>query len=202
MTIFNESLHLGETNDGQKTWSTLFLRVNIKKNLNQMFTIHKSDCIKRVKIHPNGNYVGTVSTDGSLRLWDVLDGICTRVYNFGSIIPTILSFSLNGIYVVVGAFDGSIYLWNLSSPVIAAILKSHSSLICGLSFDRNSNILTSCSSDDCIHTWSINEITKMKFNEYNSTSTHLIHKASTKGVNMNSLTYTHRNIVMITGFND
>ncbi|OAF69975.1 hypothetical protein A3Q56_02278 [Intoshia linei] len=26
MTIFNESLHLGETNDGQKTWSTLFLR--------------------------------------------------------------------------------------------------------------------------------------------------------------------------------
>lgn len=32
------------------------------------------------KFHPNGNYIGTGSCDKSVRLWDILNGQCVRIF--------------------------------------------------------------------------------------------------------------------------
>ena len=52
-----------------------------------------------VKFHPNGNYLGTGSSDRTVRLWDVVTGECVRVFSGHKGAITALAFSPDGKYL-------------------------------------------------------------------------------------------------------
>lgn len=45
----------------------------------RMFSGHLAD-ITCTRFHPNSNYVATGSSDRAIRLWDVLNGNCVRIF--------------------------------------------------------------------------------------------------------------------------
>ena len=49
-----------------------------------------------VKFHPNGNYVATGSCDKSVRLWDVINGNCVRIFTGHKAATHALAFSPDG----------------------------------------------------------------------------------------------------------
>ena len=49
-----------------------------------------------VKFHPNGNYVATGSCDKSIRLWDILNGHCVRIFTGHKAATYSLAFSSDG----------------------------------------------------------------------------------------------------------
>lgn len=41
----------------------------------------KINCFQCVKFHPNSNYIATGSNDRFIRLWDILNGNCVRLFS-------------------------------------------------------------------------------------------------------------------------
>lgn len=62
-----------------------------------------------VKFHPNGNYLGTGSSDRTVRLWDVVTGECVRVFSGHKGAITALAFSPDGKYLAAAGV--SVCMW-------------------------------------------------------------------------------------------
>lgn len=80
-----------------------------------------------VKFHPNGNYVATGSCDKSVRLWDVVNGNCVRIFTGHKASTHALAFSPDGKllasagrhthYVCSVAFSVATYVYLLIASV-------------------------------------------------------------------------------------
>mmetsp|Transcript_10096 Transcript_10096/g.20842 ORF Transcript_10096/g.20842 Transcript_10096/m.20842 type:complete len:862 (-) Transcript_10096:44-2629(-) len=57
--------------------------------------------------------LATASFDGSVRLWDVADGACYRVFNRHQDSVYSVSFSPSGLYLASGSLAGQMYIWDI-----------------------------------------------------------------------------------------
>ena len=82
-----------------------------------------------VRFSPNGKFVLAWTLDGSIRLWDYVEGLCKKTYQGHEN----KKYSIGGAFgvygkeafVVSGSEDGSIVLWDVKSKNILQRLDGH-----------------------------------------------------------------------------
>lgn len=58
--------------------------------------------------------LATASFDGSVRLWNVVDGSCIRVFDRHRDSVYSVAFSPSGNYLVSGSLAGQLYIWDVA----------------------------------------------------------------------------------------
>ena len=114
------------------------------------------DCLA---FHPNCNYVGTGSSDRSLRLWDCVTGHCVRLMTGHKSTVLCLSFSPDGRFVASGSSDRRVLVWDIAYGHLLAELSHHNNIISGLAFSREGTVLTSSAIDSTIAVWDFAKLT-------------------------------------------
>lgn len=92
--------------------------------------VHEDNApVVSVRFSPNGKYVLAWTLDGSIRLWDYVEGLCKKTYQGHEN----KKYSIGGAFgvygqeafVVSGSEDGNIVLWDVKSKNILQRLEGH-----------------------------------------------------------------------------
>ncbi|AQK43017.1 Transcription initiation factor TFIID subunit 5 [Zea mays] len=120
---------------------------------------HLSD-VDCVQWHVNCNYIGTGSSDKTVRLWDVQTGECIRMFIGHRSMVLSLAMSPDGRYMASGDEDGTIMIWDLSTGCCVSPLLGHSSCVWTLAFSCEGALLASGSADCTVKLWDVAFSTK------------------------------------------
>ncbi len=123
------------------------------------FEGHKGP-IKSLDVSPNGKYLATGSTDGTIRIWDLLN--TNLVYELKGHNKDVnsITFSPDGKTLVSGGADGVINLWNIENGSRIISQPGHKGWIRDIAFSPNGSKLYSCGDDKLINEWQVPSLTK------------------------------------------
>lgn len=71
--------------------------------------------IVSVKIHPNFEYLASVSLDTSIRIWSITQGCCVRLFRAPGNLPTSIRFSHNGHLIMATSADGNVVIHDIGT---------------------------------------------------------------------------------------
>lgn len=95
----------------------------------------------------NTSYFVSGDSNGQIRLWNVLSGVCMAVYN--THIKTVLKLKICpwGYYFVSACSDNIIFLWSTNSPSPLRVFVDHTDIITSLMFTKSMIYIVSASFD-------------------------------------------------------
>ena len=142
----------GDINNQIKLWD-----VKTRKVICTRDNAHKTE-VWRCKFSPDGKWIASVSTDGSLKIWDAwtlkeidsLSGHEKPVWT--------LDISSNGRLIATGSFDNTLKIWDVEQKVELGILRGHEDQIWGCAFFPNGTQLVSASWDSTLKIWDLSSI--------------------------------------------
>lgn len=71
--------------------------------------------IVSVKIHPNNEYLASISLDTTIRVWSITQGCCVRLFRAPGNLPTSIRFSNNGQLIMSTSADGNVVIHDIGS---------------------------------------------------------------------------------------
>lgn len=118
-----------------------------------------------VRFSRNGKFVLAWTLDSCLRLWNYVEGRCTKTYQG----HTNIKFSLTGgfgiyggsddegeeqaAFVVSGSEDGNILWWDVQSKAILQKETGHEGVVLGVDIWDPESLVVSCSLDKTVRVW-------------------------------------------------
>ncbi|KAG1768783.1 hypothetical protein EDD22DRAFT_967192 [Suillus occidentalis] len=112
------------------------------------------DNVVAVAVFPDKRRLVTASSDNTLRLWDLEDGVALKImegHHFGL---QGVAVSRDGQFIASHDGGGTLIVWNRDGePLTAQPIKAHSGLIYLLDFSPNSTFLACGSSDTTTELW-------------------------------------------------
>lgn len=107
-----------------------------------------------VSFSPDGNLVAAGLNDGTILIWDFLDG---KLLHQMSHLPNVrcLTFSPDGTTLASGADDSKVRIWNVSDGKLLQTFDSHKDTIRSISFSPDGAILATGSDDKTAKLWMI-----------------------------------------------
>lgn len=112
-----------------------------------------------VAFDPLGRWLSAGFADGSIRLWDIVNGDTVLILKSQALAITDLKFSPDGNWLASASRDGTIHLFQrdengfVTSPEL--ILTGHIAAINSISFSPKGDLLASASDDYSVHIWEI-----------------------------------------------
>lgn len=107
----------------------------------------------------NSKYLFSGSLDKTVRMWDISDGTCVRIFVNASVITsgvTAIKCSNDGKILIIGCEDGSLSVWDIRSSKLLKIMKGHGrSSILSLTLDYDDEILMSSGFDNSVRVWDL-----------------------------------------------
>lgn len=118
--------------------------------------------IVQLEFDVNSRLLASGSTDGALKVWDVVSKYCTHNFKGASGLFTVLRFHPKK-YLLYGAtsHDGSLFCWSLKDSALVQRLDAHTSVITDLQFIDSKKALTS-SRDKVVVLWDLEEAQKIR----------------------------------------
>lgn len=105
----------------------LIYETNNRKPLRILF-YHKSSIVF-LEIHPNCEYIASVSTDMTIRVGSITQAICVRLWKCLTNIPMSARFSHDGKLLMVSCSEGNIYIYNVGSTELVRSMPIEAALI-------------------------------------------------------------------------
>jgi WD40 repeat protein len=102
---------------------------------------------------PDGKALISSSVDGTVKIWDVAEGICRHSLNQGEPV-TAVALTKNGQYLASAGGGGSIRLWDARTGVFVRSLNGHRAAVTRLAFGPDGR-LQSASLDGSMRQWDI-----------------------------------------------
>jgi WD40 repeat protein len=109
-----------------------------------------------VSFSADGKLLASGHNDGTLKLWNVLQGQLLQTFQGHNSYITRVRFSPDGKTLASASRDKTIKLWTPDGHALKT-LKGHTAEVTGLSFSPDSKTLASASSDGSIRLWSVGE---------------------------------------------
>ncbi|KAL6931488.1 uncharacterized protein HGUI_02233 [Hanseniaspora guilliermondii] len=107
----------------------------------------------------NSKYLFSGSLDKTVRMWDISDGSCVRIFVNASVITsgvTAIKCSNDGKILILGCEDGSLSVWDIRSSKLLKVMKGHGrSSILSLALDYDDEILMSSGFDNSVRVWDL-----------------------------------------------
>jgi len=95
------------------------------------------------------------STDGSVRQWNINQGLCQGIVKAHTGPVTAISASENGKWVLIGTQDGRLMLWNVATRKCVFNIQAHHSCIHQIYWTSDAQWAFSASSDATIKIWKL-----------------------------------------------
>lgn len=92
------------------------VRLSVERQMMRLRVDGSAGPVTAMDIAEDGRFLGTVSGDGGLRLWDLPLGRQIRLYPAAGPAPTVLRFSPDGQTILAADAAGAVTLWNVASP--------------------------------------------------------------------------------------
>ena len=125
-----------------------------KRNGGKIFKGH-SDWINSVAFSPEGQYILSGSSDGTLKLWNVSTGKEVKTFKGHSDGVRSVAFSPDGKYALSGSDDRTIKLWDVTTGKTLRTLEGHSSYISSVAISQDGKSAVSGSQDGTIRVWNL-----------------------------------------------
>ncbi|MGC2200733.1 MAG: adenylate/guanylate cyclase domain-containing protein, partial [Stellaceae bacterium] len=94
------------------------------------------------------------SADGTVILWDILDGAVPRLFERHFFPVSSVGFEPNGRLLAIGILDKTVKLWDVPNSKLRRILEGHRGSIVALSFHQSRPLFATMSWDNTIRIWS------------------------------------------------
>ncbi len=102
---------------------------------------------------PDGKTVAVGLTDGSISLWNLVEGTQIGVLRDNALRVDSLDFSPDGTTLAAGSRDGRVNLWDVTTHRLIGTLRGHTSLVWGVAFSPDGKRLATCSRDGSVQIW-------------------------------------------------
>ncbi|MBI1310167.1 hypothetical protein GC176_02585 [bacterium] len=109
---------------------------------------------------PDGERAVTVSSDESVRLWDLATGKEIRQYNGHTGPLYCAAISGDGRTLVTGAQDNTLRLWDVPQPRPVLSLTGHQGVAGGLAISPDGNLVVSGAADKTVRLWNLSEVSQ------------------------------------------
>jgi WD40 repeat protein len=108
-----------------------------------------------VAVSPKGQFVGTASTDGTARVWDVATkrGDTASVLMGHTNALNSIAFSPRGLYALTASRDGTARVWKTDRGNTVAVLAGHDGAVVGAVFDRTGRQVLTYGEDGTARIW-------------------------------------------------
>lgn len=128
--------------------------------LHQTLTGH-SETVVDIAFSPNSQQIASASWDGTVRLWDTVEGTLCHILKCGiknemsgyGPHPYALVYSNDGKELACGCSDGTIYIWNPANGDFTQTLHGPSSMVTKAVFSPNGQVLASVLEDGTLIIW-------------------------------------------------
>ncbi|KAK9811924.1 hypothetical protein WJX72_012560 [[Myrmecia] bisecta] len=104
---------------------------------------------------PVGPAAAAGHADGTVRLWNLVSGICDVTFSGHSAAVTALCYSKDGATLASGAQDTDVVVWDVAGETGLYRLRGHTDQVCDLVFLDDLNKLVSCSKDSHLRVWDL-----------------------------------------------
>lgn len=125
--------------------------------LNEMSSEQHSGAVTSIAFTQDSTYLASASDDGTIRIWNSLNGLCRIVLEGHRYSVEALAFSQDSRFLISGSFDCSVKFWDTSSGVCLLNLEAHNSPIAAVSCSHDSLTVASGSSDGAVKHWSTSD---------------------------------------------
>jgi WD40 repeat protein len=127
-----------------------------------------SSSVQKVLFTPNGQQIVSVSTDKTIRVWDVATGEPLRVFRLpigrgdegvlyaAALTPDGKRLAVGGVPYGGGAHGEMIYVIGMETGKVLRVLRGHKDTIVSLAFSRDGRFLASASIDGLAAVWDAN----------------------------------------------
>lgn len=109
---------------------------------------------------PDGERAVTVSSDETVRLWDLKSGKELRQYKGHTGPLFCLALSGDGRTLVTGAQDNTLRLWDVPQPRPVISLTGHQGVARGLAISPDGKLVVSGAADKAVRLWNLSEASK------------------------------------------
>jgi hypothetical protein len=134
----------------------IFLYVIGRVEIQRVFCGHTAGIVK-VLIHANGEFVGSTSCDGTMRLWSITQGTCVRLFKAAGTVPTSLRFSHSGRWMMSTANDGTVAIIDAGSGKLIKTFKASDSVLMNADFSNNDELVVGYDRMGTFFVWETNE---------------------------------------------
>uniref|UniRef100_A0A7N6AU38 WD repeat domain 88 n=1 Tax=Anabas testudineus TaxID=64144 RepID=A0A7N6AU38_ANATE len=128
---------------------------------------HHHSTITRCRFDPQGQRVATVSSDRSIKLWDMLAQKTTVSIdsNHGNVVSD-CCFTKNGHFLCTASWDKTLKLWDLQAGGFRShggttLQRGHEGSVSSCSFSADANLLVSGSYDRTVSLWDMSSLSQV-----------------------------------------
>ncbi len=114
------------------------------------------DFIGSLVILPGGEYLVSASEDGTLRVWDMADGVELRTLTAHSNCVNIITLTPDGAHLLSGSDDATIKVWDIRSWRVLRTLEGHTGYVRDVRALPDGRVV-SCSQDGTVRVWNLEQ---------------------------------------------
>lgn len=108
-----------------------------------------------VAFSPDGKTLASCSEDLTIKLWDVINGVCRQTLQGHTKWVKSVAFSSDGQFLASGSFDCTMRLWDVQTGTCLKILQGHTNTITAVAISPDSQYLASSSYDQTVRLWAV-----------------------------------------------
>lgn len=117
---------------------------------------HKKGIVS-VKIHPNSEYLASVSLDATVRIWSITQSCTVRLFRAAGNLPTSLRISNNGKLVMTTSADGNVAIHDIGSGRVSKVFKPSENPLMDAVFTMNDQMVVGYDRLGNFFFWETNE---------------------------------------------